>query len=53
MAVALPVSADRQPRTLPTARMTVKASTHSTREARKDATIDVPMCAQLVPMPLF
>ena len=52
-AVAVPVNADRQPRTLPTARTTVRASTHSTREARKDARIDVPMCAQLEPMYLI
>ena len=53
MAVALPVNADRQPRTLPTARTTVRASTHSTSDARKDARIEVPMCAQLVPMYLI
>jgi hypothetical protein len=53
MAVAVPANADRQPRTLPTARTTVRASTHSTRDARKDAVIDVPMCAQLIPMLLL
>ena len=39
MAVAVPVNADRQPRTLPTARTTVRASTHSTErgeEGRED-----------------
>ena len=46
IAVALPTSGDRHPRTVPTARTTVKASTHSTSEARKEAVTDVLICAQ-------
>ena len=53
MAEALPMRAERQPRTLPTARTTVRASTHSTREARKEAVMEVPICAQPVPIVLL
>ena len=40
-----PASAGRQPRTTPTARTIVRASTHSTDDAREDASSVVPECA--------
>src|SRR5215475_4959257 len=43
-----PASAGRQPRTVPTARTTVSASTNSTSDARKAASSDGPSCAQLI-----
>jgi len=46
-AAAAPERALRQPRTLPTASTTVNASTHSTRDARNDATTVVPTRVQL------
>src|SRR5471030_1227393 len=43
-AVKQPPRASRQPRTAPTARTIVRASTHSTREARKAANAVGPRC---------
>jgi hypothetical protein len=48
MAAAAPVNAERQPRIDPTARMTVSASTNSTRDARNDATMDGPACIHVI-----
>ncbi len=45
-ATALPSSASRQPRTLPTASTTVSASTNSTSEAENAARIVGPTCVQ-------